>query len=653
MVTHANIRPIMFFSKSPRFVPLFCLFLSSVAPASAQQLKDALTLEIKPSGIDQMVDQILTSTIAPKHHFIKKFDTKDYEASHVDISSAPEIIKVYGEHLFNFDLNKPADLKIKVFVPKIETNIKIKKIALSKINSHLLQAQLDVILDQIDVNVPSVWIKEENVTKPEKLTPESCNYGIRTNAFFKNRVYAELNGISLTQKPKHSSQVHAHLKVEFDPEAPNQQLVVQTIKQDLAKKIQANYLLNIADIQFPKIQVKVNGQCFPSDTSGLKKLILSKLDDIKTDLFQAVSEMIAKDGVQMINTAIKSLSVPDEFTLTREELLKQEEAAKAKAKATAEANAKASEKTSSAPYSMRADYEQKISQFNVAATTYVRPAVIQELGAGKPLLKQITDLFSGLSYHIQFQGFDTLDGAIMIGLDESLTLDGKSSAPSNLETGYGENTPNPSPIVLRLTPDFFLEKIELLKQTLNALPDSGIPQGITFTGTKAQVQKIDATHISLLAQAQVDLNKMSGMASVGAVIEKLFGNTGGKILLPIQVVIGMEQTQKDEDFFGTLRHRNDLKLSVALNESAFDEYSKLSNLDESAALIRMIVRNKIHKLNLQLQKPSQAIDLYSLTESTGFYIQNIQFNVKSALEIGITPMNLGVLFAPSTEGQSK
>lgn len=548
------------------------IFLSHLSNAET-----GVRVSIPSEGLKDSINQNIIN--GP---FEKVIHELPIQAKNLNFSNAPEIVRVYGQHLFGFNFNEHNELDIQIKNAHIKTNAKIENISFDSTNENSL-ATLELDLDQLKINIDEVWVKELNVTNLKPNKSNLCGKKFKGDEdYFTKKLWAKASNVSVESKKQiQSIKVTAKIFIQNTKDGIKIKLV--SLDNNLSQKINSLYKMKIQTIKLAPIFVKVDNECFPVDTSKVKPFLDSKLQDIKESVFEAAQSWIAEDAVIKVNELISKLKIPNSYKYEKDnsaELLK--------------ANT----------YILPSDNTATILDSRYQSLNHIESNQSEN---------ELLNMFYKFSYEIGFNQFHSNSkNSLEIDLEETIQLNRKSLKQDNQARFTWNIIPEDlipkfkpdlltQDIDVALSPDYFVNKLKWI-ESIQLIRKKFIPEGIKLNLNDIQWKSKSEEYLKIAIPVVIDLNKMKGIGpKLGKYVEKIFGNTNGILKLPIQLNLRLKHQNTPE---------KQLNLILAIHRNfKMDEFGRTSNTDEAAQLIQWFVNKKLNELADDIEKADIFVDL--------------------------------------------
>ncbi len=517
-----------------------------------------------------------------------KFDIPELpiEANHLNFSDAPEIVRVYGKHLFGFELSGNNSLDIQIKNTRIQSNVELKSVEFQS-RENQSTAILNLELDQLQIAINEVWLKELNVTNLTTNDQNSCSHKTRhAGDYFQNHLWAKIFNVDV-----HSSNQNQKIKIKAFVKLKNQKDLLQfellEIQNNIASVIDEKFKMNIAKINLAPIYIKVDGECFPVDTSAVKQFLDSKLQEIKNTVFKAAQGWIVNEGVKKANEALSKISLPNSQSFTVDpgkELYKNSQIVVVRDET------KRQVRRQYLLDSNRDDMKSSVSFF---------------------------DWFYQFGYAIGLSGFSRANSnELVLDLDEKIILnnhvleshhvnaltqsDDWEMFPQDMIPKYNQELlTQDASIIIR--PEYFIRKINFLDQ-INYIRNKFLPNGIDLGVSKLKWEAKSESYLKIAIPVIINLSAMNGLGpAVGQWIEKNAGHTGGIIGIPLQIQLRLKRSYTP---------KNKLQILMSVNRNfQEDEFGRKSNSDQAAGIIQWILKKQLNELADDVEHADISIDL--------------------------------------------
>lgn len=412
----------------------------------------------------------------------------------VDLSTAPEIVRVYGQNLFGFDLfNEPVTLRSSLKDLNIELTPSLEALEFKPATSGV-RIDLVMALQGLTVAIGSVRVTEPRTT---------------LWVLGKNVRLAPVKPLS-----------PIHVRIALEVSVVDSALKIRVIKSssDIATVMPAHFKLSVKDTEFTRIGFKSEGEFFPADTTELRKFLVEVIPSLNGKIAQALDTMLKTRLGPSLQALMDETSIPTEYSLTvrdcdplRPELLRRPylhpqdgtRVAKSPRQEMAEAKARAEE-----------------------------PPV----SAWAPLLNRV----SFLKYDVKVVGFSQSEDRTHLGvhLADRLSLERGTAFSDGLDYRAEPPRIEEGADMGVVVPEVYLNEKLALPQIYRTLESAYLPRGVSFDRAAPLKISADGPRLKATGRIEVNLAKMNGiLPKVAALWEKAAGDTGGilKFELPIEI----------------------------------------------------------------------------------------------------------------------
>lgn len=580
----------------------------------------------------------------------------------VDLTTAPEIVQVYGNRLFGLNFAQPFQLDLKIFGLVSQGDVKIRSLKFtptSRENRILIDAELEI--RRVRVSAREIWFRERGLT-PEKKNNAQQVCPVPPNpidSYRGNRVGARV--LKPVVAPKSSALgdvpviAHGQFEAEIIP-SRDRRIEVRplAVEHDVTRVLSANYELR-AQLEVPPIFVKIDGECFPGDDKGIRALFKSMLEEIKLKVVSGVEETLVQVAMKASAEAFETLRLPIEHQIThrsKPEVLELSPDYRARVDATrverriywapiAGATNPTIEDWSQESESEELtipDRTQAPAAFQGPNTVMASDATRVDRSNRSSISIQSSSGQSGRSLLQRFlqevQGKLSLgeidasrSGALILRLADELAINSVREPSLGAVSEGTLPKQQASQLRLILNRSFFESKADLVA-ALIAERESLLPKGIRLGQQGIEVLGTGGNRVSLVAHIEVELAAIEGwMGTAASLIEKYTGKTDGIYRIPLQ----LDLVPQIETVLNTRR----LMLYFAVRENLDEtEFGHESNLKDASRL-RDIVVSQLKAAAEKLKKRPLMVDLSPLESQSPFRLERFEITERGALVIDL------------------
>ena len=578
-------------------------------------------------------------------------DVNDPVVNAVDISKIDEVIRTYGSGLFGLDFDKPFRVPLHLAPLAIVGDMRVKEIKFIEpkgSDGKRLKVAVRIDIPKVEVRAPEVWAYEDGLTPAQEKSGNACGRTSSGNAaldrFAGNHIWARVFDARVSKNAKiprgADDVIHVTglFGVTLDERAGSGgKLKIEPLKirHDIPRVLIPYYHLAIGDtgdpakdaatnrrrrpLQVPKVRIKVDGECFDGDSSGVEALFRSLLPDLKVEIVKGVAGDITKAAMDEAMKALTALDLPagKEFEF--------------RAKNPFEVPAPRIEPT-------RIDHT--YVHHDSLLTTLARASKIDPGAPPKsdpaPLLGVLYELNARL-------GADSLrvgkDGALEIALEDSLRVNGRD------QKGVADFAPGELPpqskdaIRVLLNRSFFEAKTDLI-ESLRAEQTALLPKEIALGKEGIELRPRAAGMLSLVAHVEVKLKALSGLKQAIYWLEKLAGNSEGILRIPAQVDLVPSIAGASADRKLVLK----AVLNTNIERNAFGQTAELGKLypkiTEWIPAIKRKVQEKIDEAAAKLNDKPIEISLAPLESKSPLKVERVLFTSGGSLVVDVSAPRL-------------
>lgn len=606
---------------SKAFLFLLIITGSSSCSARAEETSRSSVRVILPAELSRSIVQ---NTLGVKGRDddanVTITSKKDIDAlAQVRLKKVSDALKVYSDELFGVNLSKPFQLDIKVMNFVANGDVRVTSLRFSEQPKGNGRVWVDAKLQlrHVTVNAREVWLREIGLT-PKAIDPnaskrDGCkvpvgdlsrfagehlsarvkNAAIRESSFAAGTVPIE---ISARFKAEYLTDAKTHLrKLILEPE---------TVKHNVAEIIGRNYKL-LANLQVPPVFVKIDGVCYPGDTSGVTQLFNGLRNDIKILIAEGLHKELIKIALRESARALESLNIPVEKEFNYQ----------------------------SPPSALLSRVHPAMPADNTAVRRPIAPPQIQEVETSESLssLKK-PSILRAILWNIQetiaLENIRTdRKGGLLLSLGDSLQINGNetSQVPPLNEGNFPPQSPTQLRVILNRT--FFDTKVDLVS-LLREEQAILLPAGIRLGTQGFQIHSADGNRLSITAPMEITLKELPGIAGIAApIVEQFAGNTGGIYRIPFQIDLEPEVIESPTRL---LRLRFTLFSDLLENE-----FNQRSNLSDGAKLIVKGVKKKIQEAAQKLNQHPIDVPLELLESKAPLKLDRVVFSDRGALAIDL------------------
>ncbi len=551
-----------------------------------------LSLELKSQALVHTLNAVIGSHTEADGKFRKAFETLEAQPKNIDLSKAPEIVKVYGSNLFGIELSKPVEMDLKAMGVNLEAAATIEKIDFTQQKTGAVVARIALRLESIAVGASEIWLKENGITQQLPLAPDSCNKSVQTDKFFSNKLWAIFHNVKL-QPRKGSAPLRITAEAVLDVLSKDgPQIALRSLRHSLVRTLTEDYALSVGTVEFPKIQIKVDSKCFPIDTKPVDAYFRHKLAELKLAIVKTAGKALTQTGVAKANEILAKMKVPTRY-----------------------------------------DYEySKKFEFQAPKPFVTQPDHTRVVLSGLPrektkeapqdLLTMLTSRFFSLQYQVGLATVtSTAPDRITLGVAEHLEINGLGEqAPANdAPSAFTPKLEPSTDVLVSISKDFFVEKFELIR-ALKILEAEAFPSGISLDQEGIVPHILSGVKMALVAHVLVDLGEMDGFwPAVGYYVEKGFGGTGGVLRIPLEIGV--------EPYVSSGAGQPMVGVKLVLNRDYLgSHFGERANLEQAAGLIRDKVIEQLDNLASTLASKKFEKPVSELTALSGLKLRDIHFS---------------------------
>ncbi|RYZ66714.1 MAG: hypothetical protein EOP09_12240, partial [Proteobacteria bacterium] len=257
----------------------------------------------------------------PEHSFVTIPVKKPIEATlrNINLKSAPEIVRIYGNRLFGFNFEKPFDADLKIFDLVNQGDVRIAKLEFTpgKTARHLI-ITAHIEMRRVHVKTREIWIRENGLS-PDVKAPVSEGCPVAKNpidGFRKDRLGARVLGATVLPKSAREAMIPVLASGKFEAEIQDdaklgRHLILKPleIRHAVPDVLLEHYQL-IGKLEVPPVYVKIDGECFAGDTRPVEALFNSMRDEIKKKVVLGVRETLINVAMKASAQAFSELRLP-------------------------------------------------------------------------------------------------------------------------------------------------------------------------------------------------------------------------------------------------------------------------------------------------------------------------------------------------------
>ncbi|MBI2605978.1 MAG: hypothetical protein HYW49_07845 [Deltaproteobacteria bacterium] len=566
------------------FAVLFCA-------ANSFATEPEFSLELKSQALVGTLNAVVGSRTEADGKFRKAFEILEARPKNIDLSKAPEIVKIYGSNLFGIELFKPIEMDLKAMGVDLEAAAAVEKIDFTQEKTGAVVAKIALRLESIAVDASEIWLKENGITHQVALAPDSCNKGVQTEKFLSNKLWAIFHDVKL-QPRRRSAPLRITAEAVLDVLSKDgPQIALRSLRHSLVRTLTEDYALSVGTVEFPKIQIKVDGKCFPIDTKPVDAYFRYKLAELKLAIVKAAGKALTRTGVAKANEILAKLKVPTQYEYEY---------------------SKKFAFVAPKPFVTQPDHTRVVLSGLPREKTEEAP---------QDLLTMLTSRFFSLQYQVSLASVTTAaPDRITFGVAEHLEINGRSEQPpaNGAPSAFTPPLEPSTDVLVSISKDFFVEKFELIR-ALKILEAEAFPAGISLDKGGIVPRILSSGKMALVAHVLVDLGGMEGFwPAVGYYVEKGFGDTGGVLKLPLQIDVEPYVSRAKMPMVG---------VKLALNRDYLgSHFGERANLDQAAGLIRDKVIEQLDNVASSLSSKKFEKTVAELTALSGLNLHDIHFS---------------------------
>ncbi|MBC7387336.1 MAG: hypothetical protein H7301_14385, partial [Cryobacterium sp.] len=575
-----------------------------------------------------------TVTIAIK----KPIDTK---IEKVDLSSAPEMLKIYGSKLFGLNLDKPFQLQIHISNLLNRGDVTVTKVAFSEPPKEGSRALVDVDLEirRVSVSSREIWVREVGLTPPVNGNESTgCKVArSRIAAFSKDRIAARVLDARVVPRSAEIGErpIHAHGKFEVTYEDHEMKLRVLSMTHDIEKTLNPNYVLK-AKLEVPPVIIKIGNDCYIGDDSGIKVIFNSMLDGIKMKLVSSLGKTITNIAMKSTRDALAKLVIPvdREFAKPESFVFLPDLDRSIVADKTRVARALPQKRFQLSASEIRdQEIDELVDELSDAYGADQLSDIVEEVAA-EPARKP--NLVDRVLWHIQERlslgALSGGDDGLRLDLVDQLTLNRKSEMtvlPNN-EGRFPEQRPTDLRVILNHS--FFTSKVDLV-ESMRAEQSRLLPAGLRISDAGISLKARKDNQLRVGTTLEIDLRKVPQLDSFQGLVlpiaRVLTGNSAGIYQIPLE--LGVSPRILKSDSSPTSR-----KLVIGLSVSKDQILSavvRAANVPYGSKIIPMFIEEKLKAFTENLANHPPSFELDVIEKKSPLRLERVVFSDLGSLAV--------------------
>jgi hypothetical protein len=589
-----------------------------VAPGLAGSRPGSLEVRVPPALAARLAQESLGQPSDSSDSVVElKIPLVDAQAKNIRLRKASKVVRIYGQNVFGVRFDTPFALALRIFDLGIRGKVTVRSVRFAEVpRSHgeELDVELGLEIRDVAVSSPKIWVREDGLTTPSNLPAAAgCPEKKRPiHAFAGQSIWAEVTDAAVVPKTEPGAnergiQAVGRFRVRKstaeEEEKTGERLVVEplSIEHDAAKVLGPHYQLLTGKLEVPTVWLKIDGECFKGDPSGIEAFFGSVREKLKEKIVEGVSKSLSKIAMKAATKALAKLEIPagKEFRFK-------------------------SSPTFEPP-----------RQIPVARDkTYVAPPKLLTLEREKTASKVPAEspLLEGLLWEIHarlaLQGFSVgNDGALGIGLSDDLSVNGRTQGSVD-SSEFGNLPPlNANYLRVLLNRAFFESKAGLL-EALTVDYAGRFPPELRLGKKGIEVHPRKDGRLSLVAHLEVDLTD-----SLLRYLAKAGGNPEAVFRIPVQLNVAPE--------IATVDGRRVLRLNVAIHDRLLEnEFGQRSNLDRTFTRLVTYLEGKIRDFNTKLKENPKLVPLEPLEAKSPLRAERVFFTDTGAFAADLSLSNV-------------
>jgi hypothetical protein len=524
--------------------------------------------------------------------------------AHARMKRIPPVLLAESSRLFGLKLDAPFDLDLRFFGMKTDGDVRVSSLRFeegSRRGDASVNVSVELELRNIRVTAREAWVRELGLTSEVASTNEEKACETRKDpmdAFARGRLAARVRKPTIIRKSArdgaHPIRVQAKFRVS-NPVSSQSSLGLSLLEvsHDVEQVIEKHYRLD-ADLEVPPVFIRIAGECYPGDSSGVLALFEELKEPLKVLIAGNLHEELIQIAMRESMKAFASIQIP----VAKEWKIEKE-----------------------APWAGMMTQGLEALPDATRVSRPLQPLLVEDASPVTENPGLLDSLVWSFHERVALAGLEPgRRGALHLRFEDRTEINAREAprlAPRSGRDGFESSAREQDPKHLRVEFDrsFFDSKLDLLSM-LRWEQSLVFPHGMRLGEKGFSSRPAQDGSLGLVLPVEIVLAKLPGLMGVGAdLLERFAGNTGGVLRLPLHLSIRLDL---DPERF--------VVLSAVLERDSESE----SNLDRANALIQREVLKQVEEFGQKVEDLRVRIPLKELDRSP-LRLEHVFFSESGAL----------------------